>query len=554
MTLRKHAIWDLKMRKKFGFCNPRSLRNREANMQLTIVEKRDLELFEAKFRIMLREKDPNFVSFQQMLAFVRLQIKEKNYEKMVLNVIKKIIKEKETSYTHKFTALLFLKELMEMRDQKLIMYNSHKLLKRLEKLAGASPRQSFFNKNLNEAEERKAEKDFQTLLLECFAHWREIGSGYDVAYKEAYERLRNKGLMQGIDQTKPVFYNKPEPDLLSLRERLLFQLLKEKVNLTEIKQIIEEFDSYFLKLDSKNKNDINFFVNVKELFSHPTLDTQNLHSFLSEWAQSEPNAQKRVNAFLHQNEPKKERKSKMCGDKSRSVANSDEKIRRSNTNSYSINHQFSMSPIQTLPSMQSPVNEPQKYTHSPEHPKSEKFKHFSVAQLESAKLDKEAKKPLKSFSDDSGPYSESMFLTEENQYLQAQVEEKEREKRHLTQQNPQAYKNIFTINKNSRLSTFDGTSAVSEALKNIFIEKVKNVETLKEKVEGLEKAMKGVDEYGNKKEDREKEETYNFKTAFMKDRSKHKKLAVTGHSFVDQMNSQIDKMLYGKKDRGFPNL
>lgn len=248
-----------------GYSNPREKIVKDAR-KLSENAKHQLISFETSFYVMLREEGEHYKLFWDLVSLTSSEIEKPGFPDMVVKVWRDGFLRPGTSPSYIFRALLFLKEMIELRDFELMQLASN-LLPILEKSAKEPPSAN--------------NRENHILLLECLWQWGELCGNLVPEYRKVAYRLRDGGYLSEIWQKPTLYYCKPVPLLHSrlLRRKLVQALALEPPDLSTAKKIIKKFYSPSPK--EKTVEDRVFFDQLKKILGEPSVDQEALYDFLA---------------------------------------------------------------------------------------------------------------------------------------------------------------------------------------------------------------------------------------------------------------------------------
>ena len=149
-------------------------------------------IFVPRFNEILSEPAGQFGKYFSFLDFSMVQIsKNGQFYKYVVMGAKNILKSPRASNSKKIRALLYLKDVMLSRDQKLLTLVAERALPRLEVIASAESRDKQFITPGSDADERLLAKDLYILFLECLFMWSIEFATSNSDFKATWQRVKS---------------------------------------------------------------------------------------------------------------------------------------------------------------------------------------------------------------------------------------------------------------------------------------------------------------------------------------------------------------------------
>lgn len=263
-------------------CGAQKSRGALDKRKLSVSEQRERYDFETRLQVMLKEEEGHRL-FWELADTAKAQVEQPGQNKLVVGVLGEALGSRSLTWRQKQRALLFLKELMELRSPKFVLC-VRELLPFLETFASAAP-------GSGPAPEREHEAELRGLVLEFLAHWAEQFGEAEPEYRNVVQRLRHKGKMDGVSLQSPRFYRHPpgRVDAKLLQNQVLTGLLDEPLNRAQVQALIADFEQLPPRTQEENLKEKVFFAKVKEFLAPPQPNKPGLYRFLlASYADEEP--------------------------------------------------------------------------------------------------------------------------------------------------------------------------------------------------------------------------------------------------------------------------
>lgn len=266
--------------------------------------------FNRRFDIMLNEPPGVFLEYNNFItSSTEILATNPSFHELVVQRVKASLKDKLMVPTMKFKAMLALKDLMETHDPKLVVLNGRKMLNTYERILLNPQREAQFLNVAQSEQEQQYATALYRLILECSARWGDLAGSPDVPYRESAERVRTSLGMAPLRPEDYQFFQLAPPQVITtvsavpsyvpittttiireqiitppieMRRRMIELLLVENLNIVDIKRLITEFESLPPEVRAQSPDDINFFVNLKDLFGDRVPNKIVLYNFLQE--------------------------------------------------------------------------------------------------------------------------------------------------------------------------------------------------------------------------------------------------------------------------------